>query len=139
MGVWMQSTRDESLTWPSRPSEQVALLQRQVLAPRLGRWHMTLCPPEACPCACPGAGAAHPLLVTRRVQPLSQEVGLGESQSQVRASAGAGPRLPPASREALVPAERGQVTSALLLQASGKDAPRAGVSAGGLGTGAGLS
>ena len=101
VGVWTRSTRDASLAWPSRPSKQVALLQRQVLALRLGRWHMTLCPPEAYPCACPGAGAAHPLLVTCRVQALSQEAGLGESQSQVWASAGAGPRPPHAPRARL--------------------------------------
>lgn len=138
VGVWTRFTRDASVAWPSGPSKQVVLPQRQVLFLFLGRWHVTLYPPEACPRACPRAGAAHRLLGTPRVQALSQEAGLGEPQSQVPASAGAGPRLPPASQEALIPAERGQVTLALLPQAPGKDVPRAGASVGGLGTGPGL-
>ena len=138
VGVWTRFTRDASVAWPSGPSKQVVLPQRQVPVLFLGRWHVTLDLPAACLRACPRAGAAHRLPVTPRAQALSQEAGLGEPQSQMWASAGAGPRLLPAAQEALVPAERGQVTLALLPQAPGKDVPRAGAHVGGLGTGPGL-
>ena len=99
------------------------LLQRQVLVPQLGQrchWHVTL--------RLPGAGATHsPSRDSARIQPLSWGGGTwgrpslkhGNPQRLDR-----GCRLP--HREALVPAEGGQVTSVLLPPAPGKGGPKPG-------------
>lgn len=60
VGVWTRFTRDASVAWPSGPSKQVVLPQRQVPVLFLGRWHVTLDLPAACPRACPKGRSSPP-------------------------------------------------------------------------------